>query len=100
MASVKSTGWNVSGRLRSGDLLYAGLAVALLLGEFLSLPLAALSLLTPALCLYITLYFYALLSPQLFDWLNPFIFSVHAFLCTQHSFAFLLPYQHLLLYLV
>lgn len=96
MASVKSTGWNVSGRLRSGDLLYAGLAVALLLGEFLSLPLAALSLLTPALYLYITLYFYALLSPQLFDWVNPFI----CFLCTQHSFAFLLPYQHLLLYLV
>ncbi|XP_030600155.1 sodium channel subunit beta-4-like [Archocentrus centrarchus] len=32
MASVDSTGSNVSGRLRSGDLLHAGLAVALLLG--------------------------------------------------------------------
>lgn len=33
MASVDSTGSSVSGRLRSGDLLHAGLAVALLLGE-------------------------------------------------------------------
>ncbi|XP_039865082.1 sodium channel, voltage-gated, type IV, beta a [Simochromis diagramma] len=32
MASVDSTGSSVSGRLRSGDLLHAGLAVALLLG--------------------------------------------------------------------
>lgn len=33
MASVDSTSSSVSGRLRSGDLLHAGLAVALLLGE-------------------------------------------------------------------
>lgn len=33
MASVDSTGSSVYGRLRSGDLLHAGLAVALLLGE-------------------------------------------------------------------
>lgn len=33
MASVDSTGSSVSGRLRSGDLLHAGLVVALLLGE-------------------------------------------------------------------
>lgn len=32
MASVDSTGSNVSGRLRSGDLLHAGLAIVLLLG--------------------------------------------------------------------
>ncbi|KAG7226085.1 hypothetical protein INR49_018696 [Caranx melampygus] len=32
MASVDSAGSSVSGRLRSGDLLHAGLAVALLLG--------------------------------------------------------------------
>ncbi|XP_074536031.1 sodium channel, voltage-gated, type IV, beta a [Halichoeres trimaculatus] len=32
MASMDSTGSNVSGRLRSGDLLHAGLAIALLLG--------------------------------------------------------------------
>lgn len=34
MASVDSTGSSVSGRLRSGDLLHAGLAVALLLGAW------------------------------------------------------------------
>lgn len=100
MASVDSTGWNVSGRLRSGDLLYAGLAVALLLGEFLSLPLAALSLLTLALYLYITLYFYALLSPQLFDWVNPLYFLCIHFSALNTPLLFLLPYQHLLLYLV
>lgn len=50
---------------RSGDLLHAGLAVALLLGEFLSLPSAALSLLILPLCLYITPQaLFALLSRQ------------------------------------
>lgn len=34
MASVDSSGSSASGRLRSGDLLHAGLAVVLLLGEF------------------------------------------------------------------
>lgn len=36
MASADSTGSSVSGRLRSGDLLHAGVAVALLLGELYS----------------------------------------------------------------
>ena len=36
MASVDSTGSSVSGRMRSGDLLHAGLAVVLLLGELYS----------------------------------------------------------------
>lgn len=88
MASVDSSGSSVSGRLRSGDLLHAGLAVALLLGE-LSYSLCLQLPCHPSLLHYISTFHQnvVLLSSAYTpacDWVNPFSFSIHSNLFPCH----------------
>lgn len=88
MASVDSSGSSVSGRLRSGDLLHAGLAVALLLGE-LSYSLCLQLPCNPSLLHYISTFHQnvVLLSSAYTpacDWVNPFSFSIHSNLFPCH----------------